>query len=182
MEVAVSLWHVFAAAWGKTPHALHLLPCGVPPMGDSDLQTSPMWVLPTGYSSWYIAPPWASSMKCNPSGASILQQRLLLPCVYRFYQELPSVCLSVGSQPLSSACICFGVGPSTGCRWIFAPPFTSMGCRKRAAGEFLFWCLKHHLFLLPNWPLCLQSHFSHVLSHILLAAIAVEQVGFFCPS
>ena len=29
----------------------HVLQCGIPPTGDSPLQTSPMWVLPTGCSS-----------------------------------------------------------------------------------------------------------------------------------
>ena len=38
------------------PHALPLLQCGVPPMGDSSSQTSPMWVLPTGCSSSWTGP------------------------------------------------------------------------------------------------------------------------------
>ena len=74
-----------------------------------------------------------------------------------------------------------------GCRWISAPPWTSMGCRgqpaspwssPRAAGESLLWHLEHLLPLLLHWPWCLQSCFSHIISLLSPAEVAVVQ-GFF---
>jgi len=48
-------------------------------------------------------------------------------------QVLAGACCSagllMGSQPSSGICLLWHGVPSTGCRWISAPPWTSMGCR-----------------------------------------------------
>ncbi|KAK4826739.1 LOW QUALITY PROTEIN: hypothetical protein QYF61_010992 [Mycteria americana] len=46
--------------------------------------------------------------------------------------------LPTGSQPLSGTCTCSSVGSSMGCRWIPAPPLTSMGCRGTACLTMVF--------------------------------------------
>jgi len=50
-------------------------------------------------------------------------------------QVLPGACSNMGSpwgHSLLQASTCSGVGSSAGCRWISAPPWTSMGCRGAA--------------------------------------------------
>ena len=46
--------------------------------------------------------------------------------------------LPTGSQPPLDTSFCSGVGSSTGCRWISAPPWTSMGCKGTACLTMVF--------------------------------------------
>jgi len=46
--------------------------------------------------------------------------------------------LPIGSQPSSHTFTCFGMGSSTGYRWISAPLWTSMGCRGTACFTMIF--------------------------------------------
>jgi len=130
---------------GRTLHTLLLLQCEVPLAGDSSPQTSPTWVLPTGCSSSQTAPVWVPSTGCSPSGTGC--SSLGPP---RGHKSCQQTCSGVGSSlhgsagPASSLLqrrlptgsqlpsgihpLRHGV-PSTGCRWISAPPWTSMGCR-----------------------------------------------------
>jgi len=56
-------------------------------------------------------------------------------------QVLPGACSSEGfprDHSLLQASTCSSVGSSTGCRWISAPPWTSMGCRGRSCLTMVF--------------------------------------------
>ena len=113
-------------------------------------------VLPMGYSSSRTAPAWVPSMGCSPSGAdcsSVGPPRGHKPCQQTCFgvgsslhgttgpQVLPGACSSTGfprGHSLLWASTCSGVGSSTGCRWISAPPWTSMGCRGTACLTMVF--------------------------------------------
>ena len=56
-------------------------------------------------------------------------------------QVLPGACSSAGfprGHSLLQAPTCSGVGSSPGCRWISAPPWTSLGCRGTACLTMVF--------------------------------------------
>ena len=113
-------------------------------------------VLPMGYSSSRTAPAWVPCMGCSPSGAdcsSVGPPRGHKPCQQTCFgvgsslhratgpQVLPGACSSAGfprGHSVLRASTCSGVGSSTGCRWISAPPRTSMGCRGTACRTMVF--------------------------------------------
>ena len=56
-------------------------------------------------------------------------------------QVLPGTCSSMGfpwGHSLLWASTCSGVGSSMGCRWIAAPPLSSMGCREATCVTMVF--------------------------------------------
>jgi len=70
----------------------------------------------------------------SPMGSQVLPANLL-------QHGLPGGCSSAGSPQGHSflqASTCSGVGFSTGCRWISAPPWTSMGWRGTACLTMVF--------------------------------------------
>ena len=109
-----------------------------------------------GYSSSRTAPAWVPSTGCSPSGAdcsSVGPPRGHKSCQQTCFgvgsslhgatgpQVLPGACSSAGfpqGHSLLRASTCSGVGSSTGCRWISAPPWTSMGCRGTACLTMVF--------------------------------------------
>jgi len=117
---------------------------GVPPMGYSLSQTFPTWVLPVGCSFSRTAPARALFLGCSRSGMECSSWGPPRDC--SSYQKTCS-CLGGSSQAtapsrslfqcrLSTGCTflqrtstCSSVGSSMGCGWIYAPPWTSMGCR-----------------------------------------------------
>ena len=123
-------------------------------------QTAPAWV-PRGVTSPASkpAPAWAP-LSTGP-------------------QVLPGACSSAGfprGHSLLRASACSGVGSSTGCRWISAPPWTSMGCRGTACLTVVFpmGCRGISAPAPPPAPsLTLVSawlFFSHILTPLSLAA------------
>ena len=109
-----------------------------------------------GYSSSRTAPAWVPSTGCSPSGAdcsSVGPPRGHKSCQQTCFsvgsslhgatgpQVLPGACSSAGfprGHSVLRASTCSGVGSSTGCRWISAPPWTSMGCRGTACLTMVF--------------------------------------------
>ena len=124
------------------PHTLPLLQSRVHPTGDILPWNSPAWVLLMGCSSSQTVPAWVLSTGCSPSGADWPTGS----------QVLPANLLQCGPQPCAVTSTCSCMGSSTGCRWISAPLWTSMGCRGTA------------YLPLPHRPLCLQSCCSHIFS------------------
>jgi len=149
MGVTVSSSHVVSAAPSSSGGGfLMLFPCssvrslswetilhkllqrGVLPTGCSSSQTAPVWVPPTGCSPSgtgcsSVGPSWGHKLcqqTCSSVGSclhgsagpgrSLLQRRL-----------------PTGSQLPSGIHLLRRGVPSMGCRWISAPPWTSMDCR-----------------------------------------------------
>jgi len=164
---------------GTTPRTLPLLQREVPPMGDTVLhkllqhgsfpraavlhKLLQCGSLPQGaVLQEQAAPGWVPREVTSPASKPVPVWAPLSTCP----QVLPEACSSMGSprgHSLFQAYLCCGVGSSMGCRWISAPPWTSMGCAGTAwsspgaAGE-------SHLPLLLHWPWCLQSCFFHIFS------------------
>jgi len=72
-----------------------------------------------------VGPPWGHK-PCQQTCSTMGSSHSTGP------QVLPGACSSTGSpqgHSLFWASSCSGVGSSVGCRWISAPPWTSMGCR-----------------------------------------------------
>jgi len=104
------------------------------------------------------APAWV------PMGSQVLPANLLQRGLLSLHRStgparsLLQLRLSMGSQPPLGTSTWSGVGSSTGCRWISAPLWTSMGCRgitcltmvfiTGCMGNSLLWCLEHLLLLL----------------------------------
>ena len=138
---------------GMTPHTLPLPQRGVPPMGDSPLQTAPKWILPMGCSSsvtalalvpaWgavsqeQAAPAWVPLRVTSPARKPVLGWAPLPTGP----QVLPGACSSAGSpwgHSLLQTSTCSGTGSSMCCRWTSAPRWTSMGCRGTACLTMVF--------------------------------------------
>ena len=98
------------------PHApLLMLSVGSLPQGHRSCQQtcSSMGSSPRGHRCcWEAAPAWAPLHGATAADRSLLQHGL-----------------SMGSQLPSGTSTCSNVGSSMGCRWMSAPPWTSMGCR-----------------------------------------------------
>ncbi|KAM9590844.1 uncharacterized protein ACIBXB_005893 [Morphnus guianensis] len=77
----------------------------------------------------------------SPTGSQVLPENLLHGLLSTDPQVLPGACSSAGfprGHSLLWEPTCSGVGSSTGCRWISAPPRTSMDCRGTACLTMVF--------------------------------------------
>jgi len=124
---------------GRTLHTLPLLQHGVPHTGDSSPQTAPKWSLPRGCSPSgtdcsSVGSPWghkSCQQTCSSVDSSI--HRSTGPARTLVQHEL-----SMGSQSPSGAPVCSDLGSSKICRWISAPPWTSMSCRETTCLTMVF--------------------------------------------
>jgi len=139
-------------------------------MGDSSPQNCPTWVLPMGCSpsgtGCSKVGPLQSHKSCQETCSSMGSSLSIGP------QVLPEACSSVGSpqgHSLFWASTCSGVVSSTDCRWISAPPWTSMGCRGTSA-------------LTPETPPPLPSSLTLVSTELFLSHILTPLSGYKCCS
>jgi len=140
---------------------------------------------PSGTGCSNVDPLWGHKpcqQTCSGMGSSLHSSigpsRSLLQCG-----------LSMGSQPRSHTFTCSTVGSSLGYRWISAPSWASMGCRRTACLTIVFITGCRGISALvsrapppPPSSLTLVSAelFLHIFSLLSLAAVAVAQ-GFFPP-
>lgn len=80
--------------------------------------TAPVWLLPTGCSSWRIAPEWVLSKECSPSG---------MDCCRMEPPQIQKTCSCVDFSPYPTVSA-RSLLPR-GCSVIPAPPWSSPGCR-----------------------------------------------------
>jgi len=138
---------------GRTPHTPPRLQREVPRTGHNPPQAAPTSLLPTGCSSLRTATVWVPSMGCSPSGtgcSSVGPPGVTSPASKPAPAWSP---LSTGPQVLAEACsrvdslqghsllqasTSSSMGSSTGYRWISAPPWTSMGCRRTTCLTVVF--------------------------------------------
>ena len=176
----------------------------------------------TGYCSSPIAPVQVLSTWCSPSGtgcssvglrgsqappANLLQHGVLFPPVHRSCQQPASAWALHGVRLLWTS-PCSSVGSSPGCRWISAPPWTSMGCRGTACLTVVFstgcrgistpvpgvpplppsalTLLSAELFLshivIPLFWMLLHSKFFSLLKHVITAVLPPLLMGLALPS
>jgi len=149
MGVTVSSSHVVSAAPSSSGgRLLMLFPCSsvkVPLLGDSSPQTSQHESIPRACSSQtapalgpfprgavlqeQAAPAWVPHGVTSPASKPPPAWAPLSMGPQVLAGACSSVGLPTGSQPPSGIHLLWHGVPSMGCRWISAPPWTSMGCR-----------------------------------------------------
>jgi len=143
MGIVVSSSHVVSAAPASSGGGLLML-CPFSSIGSLSRDTVLHKLLQHESFPRAAAPAWVPSTGCSPSGtgcSSVGPHGVTSPAskpapawapLSTGPQVLPGACSSVGSpqgHSLLWVSTCSGLGSSTGCRWISAPPWASTGCR-----------------------------------------------------
>lgn len=125
MAAVVSSSHIcYSFLLGEDSSHSSLASVWGPSHGRQFPQTSPTWILPIGYNSSPTASVWVPFMGCSPSGRGC--SHVSAPQGHKSWQKSCSSTDFPQNHSLLWVCPCSGVGSCARCRWMSAPPWTSI--------------------------------------------------------